>query len=178
MYVPRTDNVRQVAFVPARQSCENLGIAAAVQSVLATQKVDLPQSTLVMKLSGTDTCGPFLGGPAEAAKAVSGDYTLDNGRRIHVEALFEDTFVDPGRLIRAISEDRPFLLFWKHHAFMVIGLKYVEGIHSSGLHIYDIREMRLMDPFGSAEQSPTVFEKRQESLREVSGIVEVTATSP
>lgn len=178
-YFPRREDLRHVAFVPAKQECENWGLAAVLQSVLEMQHLDLPQTTWITKLNGTDTCGPLPGPPAEVAKTISGDYRLDSGRMFHVEAVAEDTFVDPGRLVRAIQENRPFVLIWQHHAYMVIGLRYVEGIErESRIRRYDIQEMRLMDPFAGAEQSPTVFKKQADSLKEIDGIIEVVATNP
>jgi hypothetical protein len=169
------EDLRLVAFVPAKQSCENWGFAAAVQSLLEMQDVPLRQEHWVSKLSGGDVCEPLLRSPQELARAVDGDYRLAGARVVHLEARLEGTSVDPGRLVRSIRENRPFLLIWKRHTYIVIGVKYVETI-DRGIHDYNIQEMKLMDPVAGAEQEPMIFRKATGTLAEVNGILEIIVT--
>jgi hypothetical protein len=140
------------------------------------QGVALPQAKWVNKLGGTETCNAFLKPPAAIADVIQGDYKLDNSETAHLQAIAEDTLVDPGKLIRAIRENRPFIWIWKKHAFMAVSIQYVEEIDSSGTRRYDIQEIDLMDPFAGAEQQPVVFRKGAASLKEVGGIIEVITT--
>ena len=170
------EDLRLVAFVPAKQSCENWGFGAAVQSLLEMQDVPLRQEHWVSRLSGGDTCEPLLRSPQELARAVDGDYRLAGARVVHLEARLEGTSVDPGRLVRSIRENRPFLLIWKRHTYIVIGVKYVETIDHRGIHDYNIQEMKLMDPLAGAEQEPIIFRKATSTLAEVNGILEIIVT--
>jgi len=168
-------DLRLVAFVPAKQSCENWGFGAAVQSVLEMQNVPLRQEQWVAKLSGGEGCEPLLRNPQELARAVDGDYRLGGARVVHLEARLEGTSVDPGQLVRSIRENRPFLLIWKRHTYIVIGLRYVETV-DNGIHDYNIQEMKLMDPLAGAEQEPVIFRKGTSTLSEVNGILEIIVT--
>jgi hypothetical protein len=175
-YVRRTERLTDIAFLPAKQRCENWAVASAVQSALEMEGVPLPQSALVLKMSGTDTCGPNLKSPAELADLIKGEYKLASGASVHVHAQLYDTHVDPGRLITSIRDNRPFLWSWNNHVYMVVGMVYVDAVHSSGLHEYDIQQMELMDPFAGAEQKPTIFQKTQATLAQVRGIIEIIAS--
>jgi hypothetical protein len=175
-YFRRVDRLKYIAFVPAKQHCENWAVASTVQSALEMQGVPLPQSELVLKLSGNDTCGPNLKSPAELVNMIEGDYKLASGRTVHVQAKADDTYVDPGRLIASIRENRPFLWIWHNHAYMAVGIIYVDAVHASGLHEYDIQEIELMDPFAGAEQQPRLFQKSRTTLTQVRGIIEITAS--
>ena len=174
-YIRRVDRLRYIAFVPAKQHCENWAVASVVQSALEMEGVPLPQSELVLKLSGNDTCGGNLKSPAELVKRIEGDYELADRRTVHVQARGDDTYVDPGRLIASIRDNRPFLWIWNNHVYMAVGIIYVDAIHSSGLHEYDIQQVELMDPFAGAEQQPTLFQKTRTTLAEVRGIIEIVA---
>ncbi len=169
------EDLRLVAFVPAKQSCENWGFGPAVQSVLEMQNVPLRQEQWVAKLSGGEVCEPLLRNPQELARAVDGDYRLGGGRVVHLEARLEGTSVDPGQLVRSIRENRPFLLIWKRHTYIVIGLRYVETV-ADGIHDYNIQEMKLMDPVAGAEQEPIIFRKGTSTLPEVNAILEIIVT--
>jgi hypothetical protein len=176
-YVQRYDRLRDIAFVPAKQRCENWALGAVLQSVLEMQGVAIPQAKWVAKLGGTDVCSPFLKVPAAIASTIEGDYRLDNADTVHLQAIAEDTFVQPGKLVKAIQENRPFIWIWKSHTFMAVSIQYVEQIDdASGARQYDIRQIDLLDPFAGAEQQPVVFKKTTASLKEVGGIVEVIAT--
>ena len=176
-YVQRYDRLRDIAFVPAKQRCENWALGAVLQSVLEMQGVAIPQAKWVVKLGGTNVCSPFLKAHSAIASNIEGDYRLDNADTVHLQATAEDTFVPPAKLINAIQQNRPFIWIWKNHTFMAVGIQYVEEIDdASGARQYDIRQIDLLDPFAGAEQQPIVFKKTTASLKEVGGIVEVIAT--
>ena len=175
-YIRRVDRLEKVAFVPAKQRCENWAVASAVQSALEMEGVPLPQSELVMKLSGNDTCGPNLKTPAELVDRIQDDYKLANGGTVHVQAKVDDTYVDPGRLIGSMRDNRPFLWIWNNHIYMAVGIIYVDAVHASGVHEYDIQQIELMDPFAGAEQQPTIFQKSRATLAQVHGIIEIVGS--
>jgi hypothetical protein len=175
-YVPRVDRLTYVAFVPAKQRCENWAFAAALQSVLEMQGVGIPQATWVAKLSGNGGCGMSVKSAADLPDIIDGDYKLDSGATIRLKTEIVDTSVDPGRLIGDIRANRPFLVTWKNHVYMASAIYYVDEVHASGLHKYDIQEIHLMDPFSGAEQQPVVFHKSRTTLNEINSIVEVTAS--
>ena len=175
-YIRRTERLTYIAFVPAKQRCENWAVASAVQSTFEMEGVPLPQSALVLKLSGTDSCGPNLKSPAELVNVIQGEYKLSAGGTVDVQAQLHDTYVDPGRLITLIRDNRPFLWIWNDHVYMAAGIVYVDAVHSSGLHEYDIQQIELMDPFAGAEQKPTIFQKTQTTLAQVRGIIEIAAS--
>ena len=175
-YVPFHQKLRDIAFVPAKERCDNWAVGAVLQSVLEMQGVAIPQAKWVTRLGGNDVCSPFLKTPAALASNIEGDYRLDNAKNVHLQAIAEDTFVDPGKLIKSIQENRPFIWIWKKHTFMAVGIEYIEEIDdASGVVQYDIRQIDLMDPFAGAEQQPVIFRKGPASLKEVDGIVEVMA---
>jgi hypothetical protein len=175
-YIRRVERLRYISFVPAKQRCENWAFSSAVQSALEMGGVPLPQSELVLKSSGNDTCGANLKSPAELVKMIEGGYKLPSGRTVHVQAKVGDTYVDPGSLIASIRDNRPFLWIWNNHAYMAVGIIYVDAVHASGLHEYDIQQIELMDPFASAEQQPTIFQKSRTTLSQVRGIIEIVAS--
>jgi hypothetical protein len=176
--IRRHDKLKEIAFVPAKQTCENWALGAVLQSVLEMQQVAIPQATWVSKFGGTAVCSPFLKSPAMIASTVQGDYRLSDNQTVHIQAKAEDTFVDPGMLIQAIDHNRPFILVWKKHTFMAVGVGYFLEIDpSSGVRLYDIQELDLMDPFLGAEQEPAIFRKSAASLKEIGGIIEVIATN-
>jgi hypothetical protein len=170
------ETVNPVVITPAKQNCENWSFAAAVQSVLKAQDVPLGQEHWVTKLSGGDACDSALRDPQQLKRSVEGDYRLTDIRTVHLEVRLENTSVDPGQLVRSIRENRPFLLIWKRHAFVVVGITYLETVDKD-IHDYNIQQMKLMDPAAGPEQQPAIFRKTPETLQQVDGIMEIIATN-
>jgi hypothetical protein len=169
------EKVKLTAVASAKQNCEDWNFAAAVQSVLKAQGVPFRQEHWVARLNGGETCDSILRDPQQLKRSVEGTHRLSESRTVLLEVRVENTSVDPGLLVLSIRENRPFLLIWKRHAFVVVGITYLETVDQN-IHDYNIQEMKLMDP-AAGSQEPIIFRKTPETLQQIDAIMEIIATN-
>jgi hypothetical protein len=162
-----------------RQNCENWLWAAEVETILKTQKIDLPQTYWVQQANLGEVCVDAPVDLESIATLIERDYQLEDGSRFHLTALRTiGAPTDMGHVISSLRQGRPFILLWKGHPLLVTGLVYDEYGYPNGQRMYEIREIDMLDllyPDGD-ERRTRSFVKGTDNLDEIGGMLEVVAS--
>lgn len=158
-----------------QQKCENWAWAAALQSVLRAQKIDLPQSYWVDRASGgrCEDAAPTL---EETARLLEGELHNQDGDRVHVSTRLIDgapRVLD--ELLVNLGAGRAALIYWRSHAYVLQGVLYDEAVYPSGNKLYEARELRLLDP--AAPGSASKFVRGSDKAEDIDGVLIVTVDS-
>ena len=160
------------------QKCENWAWAAGVETILRTQNVALDQHYWVQKSDGGEICLESLAPLEQLSKVVTGEYVLDDGSKMRLEARY--TVGAPANLdsiILSLRSRRPVLLVWKGHAYVLYGVVYDEYVSPTGHRIFDIRELKLVDPFYDDDERRLVsFVRDRDDVADIGGTFEVSMT--
>lgn len=128
----------------AHKKCENYAWAAIVETMMHAQRVGLKQEDWAIRTSNGDRCFPSLDDYAQRADALVGDYTLDGGRKVRIQAGYAAP--QPSAMIYSLRVGRPLMLVWEGRPYLLYGIVYDELIHSSGkANDFVIRELHLLD---------------------------------
>jgi hypothetical protein len=174
----QTVDIPGLTSVVARQKCENWAWAAALESILKTQAVDLRQSYWIMKSAGGELCKDDATDLDALAKLITGEYILKDGQKVRLSATAMAGA--PGQvdlLIAAPRSGRPLLLFWKGHPYLYRGMIYDEIVAATGDKEFEIRQLNLLDPFfPSAEKQAETFTRDSDDAADINGLLDVVAT--
>jgi hypothetical protein len=163
-----------------RQPCENWAWAAAIEALLAQQEVPLKQDYWVDRADGGSVCLDHTPSMEDTVNLIRGDYTLDNGRKVHLNARFNTGApTNIGALILRLRSGQPSLLLWKDHAYVLSGIVYDEFVYPTGQKRFEIRELELIDP--AAKPGPgrhVLFLKGIDDPNDIGGTLEITVSEP
>src|SRR5689334_17436200 len=84
---PQTVDLAELKLATPAQACTNYAVAVAFESMLRVQKVALDQHFWVQKANGGELCIEPLPDLERLTRALNGNYTLDDGRKITLETL-------------------------------------------------------------------------------------------
>lgn len=186
--------IKDATVAPAGQNCTNWAWAAALEAMLSRQQVALSQSFWVRKMNGGDVCldRPLIvyesGRRADGsningqdldllAGRISGDYTLDDGRKFKLAASSSAGLPDaPDAIIADARAGRPTLLFWNNRAYLLYSIVYDEFIYPTGQRMFIVKELKLLDPLQSGDKQKVSFVAGQDDAAQIDGVVQVTAT--
>jgi hypothetical protein len=170
------DLASKTKLIKAKQSCENWGLAAGLETMLRHQNVALDQSFWVMKLEGGDLCLPRLPKVESLAQTVNGEFVLDDGRRVRLETHFiTGAPVNIDSVIVALKLQQVSLVIWRGHPYFLSGITYDEHITNNGMRIFVLKEMRLVDTF--PKLPGVTFEKGRDNPDDIQGILGVTVAA-
>ena len=159
------------------QKCENWAWAGGVEAILRSQGVPLDQHYWVQKSDGGEICLESLAPLEQIARVLNGEYVLDDGRKVRLEARYTvGSPVNLDSIILGLRGGRPALAVWKGHAYIVYGVMYDEYVAPTGNRYFDIRELKLVDPFFEDEGRLVSFLKDRDDTADLGGTFEVTAT--
>ena len=156
--------------VTAQRPCENWIWAAALDSLLKAKESVVGQEYQILRLYGglcTD-----VKGYSELADKISHEYVLDDGRRFLLQAVYTagpPVYIDP--LVVAMREQRPLMVIWKSHAYVLTGINYDEYIGPNNSRILELKELRLADP---ATGDSVSFLREHDDPQEINGTMDVT----
>ena len=166
------------AAATAAQKCENWAWAAGVETLLRAQGVALDQHYWVQKSDGGEICLETLASLEQLARVVSGEYVLDDGRKVRLEprpVLGARDNLDS--IILSLRRGQPTLLVWKGHAYVIYGVVYDEYTTPTGHRFFNIREIKLIDPFYVEDERRLVsFLRDRDDPGDIGGTFEVTVT--
>lgn len=181
--VPRLVHPDQKAELPkleaarAAQKCENWAWAAGLETSLRLQGVHLPQNYWVMKANGGEVCDDRPVNLEKISKMIDGKYVLDDGRKVILESTTikgAPTAVDP--LIVATRAGRPLVFLWKGHPYLYTGMIYHEMVYATGQRVFEVQEIKLLDPFAPAEKQAVSFKPATDDPAEINGLLDIKAT--
>ncbi|HXZ80613.1 MAG TPA: hypothetical protein VEG30_11825 [Terriglobales bacterium] len=167
----QTADLSDPPFFAAAQKCENWAWAAGVQTILKAQGVNIRQNYWIQKANAGELCVETPMDLGDIASVIDGDYVLDDGDKVHLDSrVAAGAPTDVGMIVASIKLNRPLLLFWKSHAYLVEGITYDEYLYPNGQRMLEAREIRLVDPY---DKKPASFVKGQDDASEISGTLEV-----
>ena len=82
----------------------------------------------------------------------------------------------PDDVIAPLRQGRPALLFWKGRALILYGAAYDEYILPNGGRLFQIRELKLLDPLVSGDKRQLSFVNGTDDPSQIDGIFEVIVT--
>jgi hypothetical protein len=173
----------QLADVPsftatvAAQKCRDWAWAAALDTVLGLQGVKLGQKYWITKLHGGELCDDDFNRFEDLPRLIEGEYTRNDDSKARVTASYvagAPTNVDD--MIASIRRGRPVILFWKAHAYVLSGVVYDEYIAPSGQRMFEVRELKLRDPYFSGGKQFVTFVKGTDDANDINGVMQVTVT--
>lgn len=165
-------DIEGLAVTAPERNCENWAWAAALQTVLRAQKVELPQSHFVDRANGgrCEDSEPTL---EETDRLIEREYRNEDGTRLRVTTkLISGAPRVIDELLTSLAAGRPVLLYWRSHAYVLQGILYDEAVYPTGNKLYEARELRLLDP--AAPGSPTKFVRGSDNADEINGMLIVT----
>lgn len=175
LYRPdQTVDLKAADLVTTTQQCESWALAAGLEAMLRQQKVNLDRHFWLMRLYGGELCVQQMPSAESLARAVNGEFVLDDGRHVRLQLDFAPGAPsDVDSLIAGLERQRIALLILRGHAYYLAGATYDEHIGRDGSRLYEIKELRLANTF--ANLPGTTFEKGRDDVREIGGIVTVSA---
>jgi len=161
----------------AAQRCRDWAWAAALDTVLGVQGVKRGQKYWISKLHGGELCDDDFNRFEDLPRLIEGEYAREDGSKVRVSAGYTigaPTNVD--NLIVSLQHGRPLILFWKAHAYVLAGMVYDEYVAPSGQRIFEVREMKLRDPYLSGGKQFLTFVKGTDDANDINGLMQVTVT--
>lgn len=157
------------------RNCENWAWAAALQTVLRAQKLELPQSHWIDRANG-GRCEESAPALDETARLFESEYRNEDGTRLHVTIqLISGAPRVIDELLTSLAAGRPVLLYWRSHAYVLQGILYDEAVYPTGNKLYEARELRLLDP--AAPDSPVKFVRGSDNPEDINGVLILTVKS-
>jgi len=173
---PKTVVVEDIKVSTPAQPCTNYAWAVAVEAMLRVQQVPLDQHFWVQKINNGELCIEPLPDWDRFARLLNGTYTLDDGRKFTLEVQITAGGPTPDQAIPPLNKGVPILIFWKSRAYLLRGVVYDEYIYPNGQRMFQIREMKLLDPLASAKQREVSFVNGTDDPAEVNAVVSIAAT--
>src|SRR5260370_9890238 len=159
----------QMPLVVAKQKCENWAWAAALETMLRVQDAGIPQEYWIQRLNHGEVCLPRAESFENLARFLESHfYVLDNGRKLRLQVQYRDGApTSPDDLIASVQHNQPIMLFWSGHPYLIAGVLYDEFIAPNGGRRFEVRELKLLDPYinpkpAAAPSGRTIFESRRE----------------
>lgn len=163
--------------VGVAQRCENWAWAAGVESILRSQGVALDQHYWVQKSDGGEICLESLAPLEQIARVITGEYVRDDGSKVRLEARYTvGAPVNLDSIILGLRAGHPALLVWRGHAYVLYGVVYDEYVSPTGHRFFDIRELKLADPFFADDGRLLSFVKGRDDPAEIGGTLEISTT--
>lgn len=156
--------------VTAQRKCENWIWAAALDSLLQSKQSAMGPEYQILRLYG-GLCTEVKS-YSELAERISHEYVLGDGRKFLLQAVYSTgppVHIDP--LVIAMREQRPLMLVWKSHAYVLTGITYDEYIGPNNSRILELKELTLADP---ATGEPVSFLRARDDPQEINGMMDVT----
>ncbi|MGI9103236.1 MAG: hypothetical protein ACR2IF_12435 [Terriglobales bacterium] len=171
---PKTAEVAALALPPLGQKCANWAWASELEVMLKGQQVSLNQNYWVQKANGGEVCVETLPSLEDLTRLVDGAYVLDDGRKVRlVSKAIDGAPGIPDDVIGPLREGRPLLMFWKGRALAVRAVVYDEYIYPNGQRMFQIREMKMVDPLLPGKDGELGFVTGRDDASQITGIYRV-----
>jgi hypothetical protein len=159
--------------ITAKQSCENWGVAAGLETMLQQQNVPLNQNFWVMRMNGGELCIADMPGIEALMQVLNKEFVLDDGRHARLELHFvPGPPVNVDAVIAGLKLQQISLLVWRGHPYYLTGITYDERIGRDGTRFFEVKELRLANTF--PKLPGVTFEKGRDNPDEIQGILSVS----
>lgn len=176
-FVPdQSVKVEKVPEVNAAQHCENYALAADLEAMLRQQHAPISQNQIADRIWS----GKCLESPPELEQtkhALEGDYVLDDGRHVRVEATFTNSLpTTPEPFLLPLMNGQTYVLYWRQHAYLLVGALWDETVTSGQQKVFHFREFTLLDPFQRGDKRTVTVDVAKDGLSEFGGTFQVKVT--
>ena len=109
----------------------------------------------------------------DIATKLGGRHLLSDGRPIQIAAEFLTPDVaTASRVIATLNDQRPWLLLWNSHLYVVYGVEYVRTVDNPyGAPSFVIRKFLLWDTRYSDERRKILYDRETEDPSKVQGLL-------
>jgi hypothetical protein len=160
---------------PAERPCVNWGWAAVVSDMAAARGIHISQQYLIDRLYGGSRCIDAVADSEALAKAISRDYVLQDGQKFALEARFTPGApVQTDPLIASVRQNRPIMLLWCNHPYLLTGITYDEYIAETGNKMFVVTELQLFDPLAQEGKRAVVFARNQDNPGDINGVLDLS----
>ena len=130
---------------PSSKECADWGWGVVVAEALNYKGVPFDAEYWVDKTFGTTRCLAKVPSAATMAAAIDGDYTLDDGSKVHIKS----SVGVPGAagVVEGIDRNQPFVVIWRSIPYLASGIRGVKNVYDDGSVQYVIEEMTLSNPY-------------------------------
>ena len=160
---------------PAERACSNWSWVAGIVDMAAARGARLDQQYLIDRLYGGSVCLDSAGDLDDLAQRISHDYVLPDGQKFVLSARFTPgcpTQADP--LILSIRQQRPIMLLWRNHGYLLTGMVYDEFIAPTGNKMFMVTELQLFDPAGEEGKRQVSFVRDRDNPDDLNGLLELS----
>jgi hypothetical protein len=166
-----------VSEVVAEQPCGNWAWAAAMESILRRQKVELDQRYWVLKLNGGLPCLPSAGSFEDLKRQIDGEYVLADHRHVRIEINYRESLPETtDGLILPMAHGRPYMIWWKGQTFLVKGATWDEFVYQTGQKLVAIKSLKLVNPLERGEKRNVIFDRSADDPNDLSAIFDAVVT--
>jgi hypothetical protein len=104
---------------------------------------------------------------------VDGTYVMSDGRKVRLETCVTSGAPMPDDAVIPLRRHRPVLLFWRGRAYVLRAVTYDEYIYPNGQRMFQLREMKLLDPLLRGKAAEIGFVNGRDDPGEISGVVSI-----
>jgi hypothetical protein len=166
-----------VADVVAEQPCGNWAWAAAMESILRRQKVELDQRFWILKLNGGLPCLPSAGTLENLKRQIDGEYVLADHRHVRIEINYRESLPETtDALLLPMAHGRPYMIWWKGQTFLVKGATWDELIYQTGQKLVEIKTLKLINPLEQGEKRKVIFDRMTDDTNDLSATFDAVVT--
>ncbi len=156
------------------QKCTNWAWAVAVEAMLKAQQVSIRQNDWVMKADRGELCIDTPPTLERLTKVIDGNYVVDDGRHVRLQSHYTaGAPTAPDDLVAPLRQGRPVLMFWKSRALVVRAVTYDEYVYPNGQRMFQIKELKLVDPLLSGKEREVSFINGRDDAGEIGGMFQV-----
>jgi hypothetical protein len=169
------------ALAMAHRKCENYAWAAIVEAMMRAQEVKISQDDWASRTSSGMKCFSTLNDYPERALAITDDYVLDSGRKVHISADYTTgPLAQPATMVNSVRIGRPLMVILSGRPYMLYAVIYDELIHTTGAigRQYVLHELKLLDAALPADNPKRIvsFAATPETLDQISGVMTITVS--
>ena len=130
---------------PTKDQCADWAWGVVVADTLGSKGIPFDPEYWVEKTFGNTRCLATLAKASNLAGAIDGDYTLDDGAKVHIQS----SVGAPGAagVVDGIDKNQPFIVLWRGIPYLAAGVRGVKQIYGDGTVMYVISQMTLSNPY-------------------------------
>lgn len=168
----KSNAVKPTGAESSSELCESDGWADAVAAVVGIQGANLDSKFWAARLF-SNLCTSGIRVDAVSPR-ITGDYTLDSGKKVRLKADFIlHNLPTAAAIVAAIDERRSFIIVWKGRPYVTNRVDYVDNMYD-GVSMYTIQKLYLTN---AMTRKPVLFEATAANLKEIDGGLQITVTT-
>ncbi len=157
--------------VPA-ELCESDGWARAVAYVIQARGARMGARFWATHLFNNLCTGSVQ--VDAVGRRITGDYTLEDGAKIHLKAeVLPHNLPKAAELVAAVNEQRPFIVAWKGHPYIIDRVDYVDNVYD-GISMYSISKLYMTNALTGRT---TLWEATSANVKEIDATLQIAVTT-